>query len=218
MKKKQTLLKLLVVVSLLILALTSLTACLDMGTMGCAHVYGEWEQTVFPMCEVTGELRRQCTKCGLYEVTATPALGHDYVHHDEKEATITEAGYKDYDTCTRCDYTTYEEIPALGECDHVAGDAVEENRVEATCDKDGSYDSVIYCLVCNTKLSTEHKTIDKLNHNYGEVSCVWNSDNTTCTATRVCSNDNNHKETETVNVVKTVIQKKDLYFGRVIDL
>ncbi|MBO4539708.1 MAG: hypothetical protein J5781_05480, partial [Clostridia bacterium] len=42
------------------------------------------------------------------------ALGHDLVHHDGQAATCTEVGWEAYDTCSRCDYTTYEEIPALG--------------------------------------------------------------------------------------------------------
>ncbi len=42
------------------------------------------------------------------------ALGHDRVHHAGQAATCTKAGWKDYDTCKRCDYTTYAKIPALG--------------------------------------------------------------------------------------------------------
>jgi hypothetical protein len=42
------------------------------------------------------------------------ALGHDAVQHSAKDATCTEIGWPAYDTCSRCDYTTYEEIPAKG--------------------------------------------------------------------------------------------------------
>ena len=42
------------------------------------------------------------------------ALGHDLEHHEAKPATCTEIGWEAYDTCTRCDYTTYVEIEALG--------------------------------------------------------------------------------------------------------
>jgi hypothetical protein len=45
---------------------------------------------------------------------AIPALDHDYISHDPKAATCTEIGWNAYETCSRCDYTTYEEIPALG--------------------------------------------------------------------------------------------------------
>ncbi len=42
------------------------------------------------------------------------AVSHDLVHHTAKEATCTECGYNEYDECSRCDYTTYKEIPAKG--------------------------------------------------------------------------------------------------------
>ena len=37
---------------------------------------------------------------------------HDLVHHEAKAATCTEKGWKAYDTCSRCNYTTYVELPA----------------------------------------------------------------------------------------------------------
>ena len=42
------------------------------------------------------------------------ALGHDLQHHTAQEPTCTNIGVNAYDTCSRCDYTTYEEVPALG--------------------------------------------------------------------------------------------------------
>ena len=48
-----------------------------------------------------------------------PALGHDITHYDEKEPTCTEVGWNAYETCSRCDYSTYNEIPAT---DHTWGD------------------------------------------------------------------------------------------------
>ena len=39
---------------------------------------------------------------------------HDLIYHEGKEPTATEPGWKEYYTCSGCDYTTYEEIPALG--------------------------------------------------------------------------------------------------------
>ena len=43
----------------------------------------------------------------------------------------------------------------------------EENRVEATCTKDGSYDLVTYCTVCNRVLSTEKKAVPATGHTAG---------------------------------------------------
>ena len=41
-------------------------------------------------------------------------LIHDLVHHDGQAPTCENDGWAPYDTCTRCDYTSYEAIPALG--------------------------------------------------------------------------------------------------------
>lgn len=38
---------------------------------------------------------------------------HDLIHHEGKEPTRKETGWKAYDTCSRCDYTTYQEIAKL---------------------------------------------------------------------------------------------------------
>ena len=38
-------------------------------------------------------------------------LGHDLVQHDAQAATCTKIGWEAYETCSRCDYTTYAELP-----------------------------------------------------------------------------------------------------------
>lgn len=48
------------------------------------------------------------------DVETKAALGHDLIHHDAQAATCEEAGWNAYDTCSRCEYSTYEEIAALG--------------------------------------------------------------------------------------------------------
>ena len=44
----------------------------------------------------------------------TLSCNHNLTEHEAKEATCTETGYKAYETCSRCDYTTYEETEATG--------------------------------------------------------------------------------------------------------
>ena len=115
-----------------------------------------------PTCIENGSKSRHCSRCDkTTDVTSINALGHDLIHHEAKEATCTAIGWEAYDTCSRCDYTTYKEIAAKG---HKASAAVEENREEATCIKNGRYDSVVYCSVCNEELSREQKTIKSLGH------------------------------------------------------
>ena len=60
-------------------------------------------------------------------------------------------------------------VKATSVAAHTESDAVEENRVDATCSAAGSYDSVVYCSVCGDELSRETKTIDKLAHTEGEA-------------------------------------------------
>ena len=89
------------------------------------------------------------------------ALGHDYVEHEAKEATCTEKGHKAYQTCSRCDYTTYEEIPATGHSftEYTSND-------DATCTADGTETSICDngCGITDTR--TEKDTA--LGHDFGE--------------------------------------------------
>ena len=48
--------------------------------------------------------------------------------------------------------------------EHVAGEVVVENDKAPTCTKEGSYDNVVYCTVCNAELSRETITVDKIAH------------------------------------------------------
>ena len=94
-----------------------------------------------------------CSVCNeeLSRVTKTiAALGHDEIGHDAVAPTCTAIGNKAYVTCSRCDYTTYEEIAALG---HTEGETVVENAIAPDCETWGSYDNVCYCTVCNEELS-----------------------------------------------------------------
>ena len=97
-----------------------------------------------------------------------PALGHTNTPHDGKKATCTEYGWNPYVTCDRCDYTTYEIIKMTG---HTEGDFVIEKLVEPTCDKNGSYDRVKYCVDCLVELTRENWSVDPVAHNmvYGEA-------------------------------------------------
>ena len=89
-------------------------------------------------------------------------LGHDLVHHDAKEPTCTEIGWNAYDTCTRCDYTTYVEKAALNH------DLVHHDAKEPTCTEIGwnAYDT---CSRCDY---TTYAEIDALGHKYGETTVI----------------------------------------------
>ena len=56
--------------------------------------------------------------------------------------------------------TSYYVLPAA----HKADEAVKENEKEASCTESGSYSSVVYCSVCNEKLSSETVNIPAKGH------------------------------------------------------
>ena len=89
---------------------------LAFGISACnshTHSYNEWTAVNSPTCTQTGTEKRECS-CGASEERTIAALGHDFEEHQAQAATCTEAGCNAYQTCTRCDYTTYEELPATG--------------------------------------------------------------------------------------------------------
>jgi len=61
------------------------------------------------------------------------------------------------------------EMPAAHE--HVPGEAVKENVVDATCTEAGSYDLVVYCTGCNEELSRETVEVPAA-HTYTNGECV----------------------------------------------
>ena len=84
------------------------------ATPAHTHEYGDWVVVTSPTCILPGTKKRICS-CGEQEIDAIPALGHDLRHYDRKEATCTEPGWAEHDSCTRCDYTTDATVyPAIG--------------------------------------------------------------------------------------------------------
>ena len=85
-----------------------------------------------------------------------------------KAPTCTETGLKTT-TCIVCGHVVEGvEVPATG---HTNGTPVEENRAEATCSANGSYDSVVYCTVCETEVSREANVIPAVAHSFVEGIC-----------------------------------------------
>jgi len=76
------------------------------------------DAAVAPACIKTGLTEgSHCDVCGkvLVAQETIPNLGgHVLSFHAAKNPTCTETGHKAYSACTRCDYTTRVEIPALG--------------------------------------------------------------------------------------------------------
>mgnify|MGYP003289775087 CR=1 FL=1 len=139
------------------------------------------DEAVDPSCTETGLTGgSHCSVCGevLVEQTVVDALGHTEVTDAAVAPTCTATGLTEGKHCSVCNevLVAQETVNALG---HTNGAAVIENNVEATCTADGSYDTVIYCTVCNEELSREKITVDALGH----TEVIDAAKEATCTAT-----------------------------------
>jgi len=108
----------------------SYTTYVEIAALG--HKLGDWIESKAPTCTEKGEERKECNRCDHYETREVDALGHNEVSHEAKAPTCTEVGNEAYVTCTRCDYTTYVEVPANG---HKLGDWTESKA--PTCTEKG---------------------------------------------------------------------------------
>ena len=85
------------------------------GALG--HNYEAYESDGNATCVDDGTMTAECSRCHRAKDTIPDegsALGHNYVTHDGQAPSCNKAGWKSYETCTRCNYTSYEEIPAIG--------------------------------------------------------------------------------------------------------
>lgn len=131
-----------------------------------------------PTCEDKGYTTYTCACGDSYVADYVDAKGHDYSSEVTTHPTCTEKGIKTY-TCQNDSAHTYtEEVAANG---HTEGEAVTENNVAATCTEDGSYDTVIYCTVCEAEVSRKTTVVEATGHTEGEV-VVENKVEATCGA------------------------------------
>ena len=82
---------------------------------------------------------------------------HDLVHHEAKAPTCTEIGWDAYDTCSRCDYSTYVEL-AIDPDNH---DLVHHDAKAPTCTEIG-WDEYDTCSRCDYTTKVE---LPALKHN-----------------------------------------------------
>lgn len=96
-----------------------------------------------------------CEACG-GEYGEKDPNNHDLVQHAAKAPTCTEPGWDAYETCSRCDHTTYAELPILGH-DYQAV------TVDPTCETDGY--TIFTCSRCKDSYTAD--PTDKLGHQFG---------------------------------------------------
>ena len=111
-------------------------------------------------CASPAKYYKVCSDCKYqidnYDSGDIDPNNHDLIHHEAKAATCTEIGWEAYDTCSRCDYTTYVELTNGGHSlTHHAGQA-------ATCTEVG-WDAYETCSRCDY---TTYVELPALGHDY----------------------------------------------------
>ena len=86
---------------------------------------------------------------------------------NEKTATCAENGYTGDTICADCK-TVVKAGTVIDKSTiaHTNGAAVKDNEIAGTCVKEGSYDSVVYCIVCNAEISRETVAASKNKDNH----------------------------------------------------
>ena len=178
-------------------------------TKKCEHMNVEVKNSNKPSCTEEGYTGdTYCKDCGTKLSSGKTIAKTEHTWDSgkiTKAATCTESGTKTY-TCTSCNTTKTEEIPATG--NHQNTEL--RNVKEATCTEEG-YTGDTYCKDCGTKLSSG-KTIAKTDHTWdaGKITkaatCKESGTKTyTCTSCNTTKTEEipatrNHQNTELRNI------------------
>ena len=93
------------------------------------------------------------------------------------DPTCTSQGYTTH-TCTVCGHVQTSDI--VDALEHTAGDVTIENKVNATCSANGSYDRVTYCTECDRELSRETVAEQATGHAWKDATCTEAKTCTVC--------------------------------------
>ncbi len=126
-----------------------------------SHSFEQYEHSE-ATCASPAKYYKICSDCSYqvdpYDFGDIDPNNHDLIHHKAKAATCTEIGWEAYDTCSRCDYTTYVELTN-------GGHSLTHHAAKApTCTEVGweAYDA---CSRCDY---TTYVELPALGHDYQE--------------------------------------------------
>ena len=122
-------------------------------TRSCTNYCREVDTAKCTGGKATCSAKAVCEVCG-GEYGEKDPDNHALVHPRAKAPTCTEIGWDAYETCSRCDYTTYAELPALNHA------LVQHDAQAATCTEKG-WDAYKTCSRCDY---TTYAELPALNH------------------------------------------------------
>lgn len=154
------------------------------------HAWGEWKpngdgthtrRCTNPNCDAKeenvpcgGDSRATCIRPGTCTTCGGSYYGgHDLVQYAAKAPTCTEIGWNAYETCSRCDYTTYTELTALNH------DLVQHAAKAPTCTEIG-WNAYSTCKNCDYNTYQELPALkhDLVHHEAQAPTCTepgWNA-------------------------------------------
>ncbi len=172
----------------ILLSLFALSSC-TFALTACGeppHEHSYTTQITSPTCTEQGFTTFTC-ECGdEYDGEFVNALGHDYTPTYTWDGTQVTASA----TCANDNTHVVTET--------VTATYVKDTNATCTTAETGHYEANFTNTTFTTQSTTENGIVvgEELGHNFGTPTYVWN--NNQCTATRVCSRDNTHVETEMV--------------------
>ena len=123
-------------------------------TRSCTNYCREVDTAKCTGGKATCTTKAVCEVCG-GEYGEKDSNNHALEHHVAKAPTCTKIGWNAYETCSRCDHTTYAELPALNH------DLVNHDAKAPTCTEIG-WDAYKTCSRCDY---TTYAELPALNHN-----------------------------------------------------
>ena len=141
-------------------------------TRSCTNYCREVDTAKCTGGTATCSAKAVCEVCG-GKYGEKDSNNHDLVQHAAKAPTCTEKGWNAYETCSRCDYTTYTELTALNH------DLVQHEAQAATCTKPG-WNAYETCSRCDHTTYAEQPALnhDLVNHDAKAPTCTekgWNA-------------------------------------------
>ncbi len=113
------------------------------------HEFGEWTVIQNATCLAPSVEIRDCVRCDASENRVNLAPGHNKTQHAGKAPTCTDIGWEAYETCTKCDYSTYQNA-VLKEKGH----EYHKEVVQAKCEEQGYTEYT--CVECGLSYKADY--------------------------------------------------------------